>query len=504
MATRRKNAGLTLRRNSQMLSMVMKQGGMSRVKAKALKKSNYKKFKALYAKAGGDSVRKERQSTRKARFTAVSATWGKTTKAKSTRKAAKTAKPKSTRTTAKGAKRIVTAKNGRKMHYVGGKLVSAAAYKSAKANPRRSNGRKYGKSTRKGQVRKTARPAYQGLKLNPNGGSTGIMPIDAATKLVDQVPLVGSTVAPYVAPLVVGAGSAAISFYLMREFGPKLPEKLQPFGYSLGGVVAGTAVAAAPVGKLQSRRLVAAGLVTVGAAIDLYRYLMTMSAEEAEGASGAEASAEEALNGFGSWELNGQPYGALELIENPGYGTYEYTGQGALNGYGAYEYTGKGALNGYGALELDYSDASLGDAYASPGDFGADELRAFRGGPQHWRKYFGQSARRARGVRSAQSRHAGKPGHRWGWLIKLIGFDKARGLAQLQPAQRVQVIEGLKAQALQALPELMDQAQSTEDSGSFIAPPSEDMFQVANGADGPSGADGVGGYGSLLFTGNPY
>jgi hypothetical protein len=487
---------------------------MSRAKAKALKSSNNKKFKALYKKAGGETERKARQASRPERSKAWKVkVFGGSTKPK------KAAPKKATRKSVKG-KRSTLGKDGRKYYFVDGKRVTAAVYSKAKVNPRRRNGTKKGQvrktarpaymrnGTKKGQVRKTSRRAYQGLKLNPNGGSTGIMPIDAATKMVDQVPLVGSTVAPYVAPLVVGAGSAAVSFYLMREFGPKLPEKMQPFGYSLGGVVAGTAVAAIPVGKVQSRRLVAAGLVTVGAAIDLYRYLMTMSAEDAESASGAEASAEEALNGFGSWEYTGQGalngYAGLELIENPGYGALEYTGQGALNGYGALEYTGQGALNGYGALELDYSDASLGDAYASPGDFGADELRAFRGGPQHWRKYFGQSARRARGVRSAQSRHAGKPGHRWGWLIKLIGFDKARGLAQLQPAQRMQVINGLKAQALEALPELMSQASSTEESGSFIAPPSEDLFQVANGADGPSGADGVGGYGSLLFTGNPY
>lgn len=555
---RRRNTSLrsrATRRNSAMLTMVMRQGKMSRSQAKALKRTNYKKFRALFEQAGGEKARIKHRDSRADRWTATKAKWA---EEKSTRKSKSKSKAKSSRKSAASKRR----KGKRKLSrwdkfqsankgkgWSSSKMSEMYQKKYGATNPRRR------KNSRKKAYRKNTRRSYAGLVLKKNGrkayrkntrrknsrrsafkrnglvlrknSSTGIMPIDAATKAVDSVPVVGGWVGPYVAPMAIGALSGGASFYLMRELGPKLPAKVQPFGYSLGGVLGGTLVAALPFGKVGARRLVAAGMVTVGAAIDLYRHLMAKSAEDAESATGAEASADEALSGFGAWEYrpNRGRYAGIALRENRGrgYGAWEYTGQGNLNGlelienrgggYGAWEYTGQGQLNGYGAYELleygDYSDASPGDAHYAPRYFNQRERYALRMGPRMWRHYFGQSPKQQRRVRSHFSRHASREGHRWAWLFKLVGPKKAKAIAELPPAQGAQVIAGLKAQAHQALPGLMEQAQSTESAPeAFVEDPtagiSGDIATATNGISGAEGVDGVGGFGSLLFTGNPY
>ena len=531
-SARRRN-GRSLRSNSAMLTLVMREGNMSRAKAKALKKTNYKKFRALYEKAGGETARKAHQASRGARFAAVSAKWGtkkKSTKSKSTRKGSAAKRSKGKRKLNRWDK-FQMANKGKGWGPV--KMSEMYQKKYGKTNPRRKNSRKssYGRvrknTARRSTYSRRKNTGRRSFSLRSNQGATGIMPIDATTKVVDSIPVVGGWVGPYVAPMAIGALSGGASFYLMRELGPKLPAKLQPYGYSLGGVLGGTVVAALPIGKVNARRLVAAGMVTVGAAIDLYRYLMGRSAEEAEASTGAEASADEALNGFGAWEYTGKgyaglaldrqnPYAGLALDEgrqsNP-YGAWEYTGQGALNGfgalelvensgYGAYEYTGDGALNGYGAWG-DYGDASFGDARYAPRYFSQHERHAARAGASAWRQYFGQSPRQMRRTRQAHSRHAGRPGHRWGWMIKLIGPEGMKQLAAMEPRQAVGVIDGLKAKALQALPELIQQAQST-DAEAMSLPPTEEIMSATNGVGGVDGAQGVGGFGSLLFTGNSF
>jgi len=74
-------------------------------------------------------------------------------KAKSTTKKATTAKKKTTPKKATTAKRVITTSQGRKMYYVGGRLVSKARYDAAK-NPRRSSKSRptYAKAVQKGRT----------------------------------------------------------------------------------------------------------------------------------------------------------------------------------------------------------------------------------------------------------------------------------------------------------------------------------------------------------------
>ena len=115
-----------------------------------------------------------------------------------------------------------------------------------------------------------------------------------------------------------------------------------------------------------------------------------------------------------------------------------------------------------GALEIagDYQGAALGDAAWSGGDFSGDEIACALAGPRHWRRRFGRPAksiyRRGGGLRNrAQSGMARQHGHRWGWLVKVIGFQGVQKIAQLPPQQRQQVIAGLRQQAVASLPALM-------------------------------------------------
>ena len=50
---------------------------------------------------------------------------------------------------------------------------------------------------------------------------------------------------------------------------------------------------------------------------------------------------------------------------------------------------------------------------------------------------------------------ARKHGHRWGWLVKLVGFQGMQKIAALPPYQRRQVIHGLRQRALASLPALL-------------------------------------------------
>jgi len=77
---------------------------------------------------------------------------------------------------------------------------------------------------------------------------------------------------------------------------------------------------------------------------------------------------------------------------------------------------------------------------------------------------------------------AHRPGHRWGCIIKMIGFDRFQRIASLPPQQRMSVIASLKTQVQQAADEQLAM-QALNASGSSIAPP---MSQLIASSD-PSG-----------------
>ena len=156
---------------------------------------------------------------------------------------------------------------------------------------------------------------------------------------------------------------------------------------------------------------------------------------------------------------------------------------------------GDGGAYQLGAIvqDDDYGQASLGDAYYSGADFDLGEGQALVNGRSFFQKRYGHPARRVQsmgGKQGSASHLASQPGHRWGWLVKMIGWQNVQKLAAMPPKRRVSVIKQLREQALASFKQMQVQA----DEQILAAP------ELA-----PQGADGVGGvfgaYGATMFGG---
>jgi hypothetical protein len=165
-------------------------------------------------------------------------------------------------------------------------------------------------------------------------------------------------------------------------------------------------------------------------------------------------------------------------------------------------YSGVAVQNpGYGAADeqaimAEYGDAQESDSYVSGDDFDDEEGQAFIDGPRAFFMRFGRPARVATRMRGPYSRHAGKHGHRWGWLIKLVGFQNAQQIAGLPPEERLKVINALRKQALSTYQAHMAGSGSAAASAlpAGIGP---------TGPMAPAAAPGVGddyGYGALAVA----
>lgn len=169
----------------------------------------------------------------------------------------------------------------------------------------------------------------------------------------------------------------------------------------------------------------------VGVALDAYRYFKGTSST------------------FGAIEGGGLVYG-----DGTAYEIVPYTSQfgpmaNANVMYGAVE----GGLV-YGSLV--YGDADLSDASHCGTDLSGAELSAARSGMNAYATRFPSSGSAATRVAGRPSVNAGREGYRWGWLIKLVGFEKFQQIAALPTAQRCRVIAQLRLQAMQSLQSIIN------------------------------------------------
>ena len=98
-------------------------------------------------------------------------------------------------------------------------------------------------------------------------------------------------------------------------------------------------------------------------------------------------------------------------------------------------------------IDREYSDAVMVDAFACSDVMHPDEVAAILAGDSYFFDKFGYSPGRTRKSPSDYSRHAGRPGHRFGWLIRMIGFANLQKIAALPAGQRESVIRQLRKQA---------------------------------------------------------
>lgn len=423
--------------------------GRSGTVMKRISKATYNMLRAKGIGAKGRTLKKRkttRKVTRKAapkRRTTTrrsSAARGRS-RAKVTAKRAKRARPKG------GLRKIRTKRGMRFM--LDGKFISKAKYNSMLpaglrvANPRRRKNPGLGALA----LRKNGR-----ARKNPGVLSGALNLFDSSANMLSRVPVVGR-LAPYLPTAGVFASVAAIHYYAMRYLGPKLPELAEKagdlvgqgeYGYKVGSMaqkagytIGGFAVAALLgagnryLPKFFPSR--AASMTFATAAIGTGVFLDVM--DYLRGQDGSEASMDANFEAGEAADLSGLAYtsGALNGLA--------YT-SGELNGV---------AMDSGADLVQSYAGAHLGDAAHCGPDFDAAEGQALMMGPAAYKARFGLPAARGFVNRVGMSPMAGRPGHRWGWLVKMIGFNRAAKLASMSPRKRMAVIAKLRAQAKQTI-----------------------------------------------------
>lgn len=259
----------------------------------------------------------------------------------------------------------------------------------------RANGRRNWMSrTRKNRG---SRKTWSRRRRNPGmlSKTTGF-----ATRMVRKVPFVGKTMSKYVGPAMISAVAFLPIHFALKYAGGYLPEQAKPFAYTIGGLGIATLGSMFPKVTKNYKAVLGASAVGVGVLIDLYRY-----------ASDKYPTLSGFLGDGGAWDVvpmdNSAPITQL------------------------------------------YADATGVDAYYSGADFSGPEMKAARLGSRGWLARF-RAGRRLTGVRrpGVHSRHAGQPGHRWGWLINLVGWDGFRRLMAMPPAKRMSLIARFRKHAL--------------------------------------------------------
>jgi hypothetical protein len=305
---------------------------------------------------------------------------------------------------------------------------------------------------------------------NPSGGGFSLPILAPIKNLLNKIPFVGHPVAQALGYIAFGAAAGATHYYgvkAVRYLGGMLPAPVQsfarsyltPVGYSLTGVLANFALQKLPIPFItddQKRKLGIAAMIA-GGVLDAYRAVKGQSSDLGDSD----------FSDFGDG-------GAYDVVPLGGIGM-DGIGMGAI---------GMGAI-GMGDAG-DYSDACAADAQYCGPDLNAYEGEAAMYGAPAYRRMFGPPALvHSRSV-TRHSRHAGKPGHRWAWLVKLIGWDRFGKLAAMEPAARVALLEQLRVQALSAV--------DAGSGSSAAAMGAIGMGSIAMGGIGMSGI-GMGGIG---------
>ena len=346
---------------------------------------------------------------------------------------------------------------------------------------------------RKGAGSVAANPFSDVGSLALTNPSTGIGFLDSIEDSVSGVPVVGQYVAPLIAPAAIGAAAFGIHLVAVPKLKEYLPAAAQPFAYTIGGCAVGAAagVVAGMASDETTRNL--AGLlggaaVAVGVGLDLYNKF--------GGGAGASAGDDD----FSGLAMAGHDeYGAVGMLDNP----LALSGESALGALGlgdgmAYQTAPLGYDGETNSLQGAYNAASPVDAYYSGPDFDASEGEAIMAGAGAFGRAAGRPPIRAAGAKQAMSQYAGRPFHRWGWMIRMITFPAVQQVAALPPEERLKVINQLRSQALALVARASEQAKAAQ----LASQPMSAAPELA--AQGAMAGYDMGGYGALVLAGNGY
>ena len=298
-------------------------------------------------------------------------------------------------------------------------------------------------------------------------------------------PSAGTFLGSYAAPVTVagavaGAAHAALSqkgvtakisetvamIPVVGEFASEhLPFTIQ--GAIVGSILAAGAAALSDRSPEASKylALAAGGALVFGGGIDAFN-----AVSESDFLAPSEAS--DSL-GFGDIAL--ENFGDLALTNTSALGDLALT---------------NGGFSAASISSEDYGQACLADAYHSGADFSGPEGQALLNGRDSFRRQYGLPPIRNVSDPTQASHLAGREGHRWGWLVKTVGWDKARQLAALPPKQRVVLIAKLRKAAMASFNQLL--VESKARAAEAAAPNAE--LAGLSGAQGVSGATGATNY----------
>ena len=438
---------------------------------------------------------------------------GKKTVAKATRRKARSA-PQKRKARSSSERKVTARKLGdyqKKLKILGGRgftvgqiheLAQRMTLKETRQYVNAGSRRKYDVKKKGYKQARAQRFGLPGMVQHPILGKMAVRNNPAVLSLtnalssvqgfVEDIPVV-RTLAPAVIPIALGAGV----YYVHRMAEPYV----MPLVTKVGGIVAQVPVIGKAVPFLLSKPYTMTGLVASGALALLSRYDL-ISRQDAAMIGGTAIAMgvglDLSLKPFAQAAIAVQeqvaaidPMAAQEEIAmaNADMGAIQY-GDGGQYIIGA-------PTQDLGGIASDYNDATAGDSYVSGEDMHDEESSAAVAGDRYFFNKFGQSPRRITGKKSIYSRHAGRKGHRWAWLIKMIGFANFQKIAALPPHQRRQVIARLRRKAMSSVPSQVAAAQAAQPMLESASLPIDGASNGACGADGLS-------YGALMFAGNGY
>ena len=241
--------------------------------------------------------------------------------------------------------------------------------------------------------------------------------------------------------------------------------------YTLQGLLVGSALAAvAPmIGGAAGKYLALTGgaALVFGGGIDAFNFVTSQGLGSDADIAEVESLLDEGVSGLALSGLaldNGLALSGLALENTGALGDLAMT---------------NGALAG----DDMYGQASFADAYYCGADFSVEEGQALLNGKDSWCGAFGSPSVRMSSRPVVGASHlAGKAGHRWGWLIRLVGFERACAICALPPRKRVALIAKLRQAAIAAFQK--DQAAEATDSATPIDTHLPAAGTVLSGAEG--------------------
>ena len=438
---------LVIRRNPAPLKGALLVTNPKRRKKKKAKRQT-KKSRSLAAKRGWRKRKRNALSVKKRR-NALAVKRRNSTKKGGVRKTARRAYMKKRNATKKGGVRTTARRAYKKRNAVkkGGVRKTARRAYIKKRN-----------ATKKGGVRTTARRAYI-KKRNPvktrivKHNPLQVPHFKPIENLVKKFPLVGGIISKGVQPALLGMVGGTGVYYVGKFVGPmfgKIPvvgQYVGKFGYTFTGLAMGGLVQFIPSSYVDKKLKDALSIAfaAAGGVLNAYKLIkgdaddygefdddfagLALSDDDMDGLA---LSDDDDMDGFGAME-DELGDGMLWEVE-------------PLSGLGQFEPT---AVFGQ-QVSTGYEGSELGDAHYSGDDLSVEEGQAALSGAYGYAHAFGQAPHNRVKRHKIHSHLAGRHGHRWGWLIHMIGWKRFAALASMTPEKRLEMISQLRQAAVHA------------------------------------------------------